>query len=164
MMTAMVGWLTEDSEHRVVVLRRLREDLQHIPMLDDLAVLVEPEDINTSVRGVTRPSLMTMEHDEVILCNRPLKLGPLAGIFSSHAIEVVDERLLPISHMRVVLHVDVTGIPFNGLSRAIPVEHQVVEGHGIVLVLFESIGHGAIISSTSSHPYPVRDQFGLLTT
>ena len=108
-MTEIHGWVTLRTvvhlEHGVVVLRRTRNDLQHIPVLDDLSGIVESEDVDASVFVVARPGLVAMQNNEIVLCDRPFELNALAGVVRGHALEVLDERLLSIAHLRVVLGV-----------------------------------------------------------
>ena len=50
-------------EHPILVGGCLGDDLQDVPVLNDLAVLVEPEDVDPGVVMVTRPDLAAVQHD-----------------------------------------------------------------------------------------------------
>jgi hypothetical protein len=54
-------------EHFVVVARLGRDDLEDIPVLDDLVVLVEAEDVDAGVVVVAGPLLEAVQDDEVPL-------------------------------------------------------------------------------------------------
>jgi len=96
----------------------LGDDLQDVPVLNDLAVLVEPEDVNPGVVTVTRPDLVAMQHDVVALGQGALDLDVLAGVLRGHAFEVVDEGLLAVANKRVVLSVDFVGVGGDRLGRS----------------------------------------------
>ena len=71
-------------------------------------------------------------------------LGPvdaLARVLGGHALEIVDERLLTLGDHRVVLRVAVADVPLYRLSRTALVEHQLVEGNGVALVLHRRWAH-----------------------
>ncbi len=51
-------------EHAVGVCRRRRDSLEDIPVLDDLAVVVEPEDIDPGPVAITWPVLIAVQDDE----------------------------------------------------------------------------------------------------
>src|SRR4030095_2176395 len=65
------------SEHAVAVRRLGGNDLQHVPVLDDLAVAVDAEDVDPGVVVVARPALVAVQDDEVCLGDGPLELGAL---------------------------------------------------------------------------------------
>ena len=134
-----------DLEHGVVVLRRIGNDLQHVPVLDDLSGIVESEDVDASVIVIARPGLVAMQNNEIALCDHPFELNALAGVVRGHALEVLDERLLSVAHSRVVLRVGVADIGFNGFSRPAPIEHQVVKGRCVRLVLGMVVGHHSLL-------------------
>src|SRR5688572_14462342 len=110
-------------------------------MLDDLAVLVEAEDVDTGELLVARPRLVAVEGHEVAVGQRSLELHPLAGILERHPLEVRDERLLSVLDVRVVLDVVVADVALDRLCRAGPVEHEVVERLGVLRVLLQAIVH-----------------------
>ena len=86
-------------------------------MLDDLAVVVEPEDVDAGVLVVAGPGLVAVQDDEVALGDHPLELDSLARVLRRHPLEVVDERLLAVADLRVVLDVLGTGVALDGLAR-----------------------------------------------
>jgi hypothetical protein len=92
-------------EHSILVGGCLGDDLQDVPVLNELAVLVEPEDVDPGVVMVTRPDLVAVQHDVVALGQGALDLDALAGVLRGHSLEVVNEGLLAVANMRVVLSV-----------------------------------------------------------
>ncbi len=56
---------SEHSEHSVVVRSPVRDDLQHVPVLDDLVIAIEPEDVHPGVVVITGPGLVTVKDDEI---------------------------------------------------------------------------------------------------
>src|SRR5947199_35719 len=91
------------SEHRVAVRRLGGYDLQHVPMLDDPASVVEAEDVDTGpVRiPVSRPVLMAMQHDQVAFGDDALEVHALARVCFGHPFEIVDEGLLAVRNVRI---------------------------------------------------------------
>src|SRR5512145_596913 len=122
------------SEQPVLVSRVLRDYLQHVPMLDDLPVFVEAEDVDPCIVLAAWPSLMAVQDDVLALSDGADELHVLAGILSRHALEVVDERLLAIADVRVVLDVRVARVHLEGLRGLALVEHEVVERLDVPLV------------------------------
>ena len=110
-------------------------------MLDDPAIVVEAEDVDSGPVPIPGPLLVAMQDDEIVLGDRPFEVHPFARIIPRHTLEVLDERFLAIGHFRVVLYVDVSGLLLDGLRWLTPVEHQVVEGHDGFLVILESVAH-----------------------
>ncbi len=86
-------------------------------MLDDFAVVIQPEDIDACPITIARPLLITMENDIAVLGNHPLEVNALAGVFLCHAHEIRDEGFLAIGHSRIVLNVDLTGVAGDGFGR-----------------------------------------------
>ena len=66
-------------------------------MLDDLAVVVETEDVHSGVVVVSGPGLAAVQDYMVGVSERTDDFHMLAGIVGSHALEVVDERLLAVA-------------------------------------------------------------------
>ena len=89
-------------KHRVRVRRCGGDELQDIPVLDELAALVEPKDVDLCVVVVAGPALVTVEDAQVTFGNRPFELDALTGILSRHALEVLDERAFAVSDVGVV--------------------------------------------------------------
>jgi hypothetical protein len=50
----------------ILVAGCLGDDLQDVPVLNDFAVLVEPEHVDPGVVMLTRPDLVTVQHDVVL--------------------------------------------------------------------------------------------------
>lgn len=106
--------------------------LQHVPVFDNLAVVIQPEDVNPGPIAVAGPFLMTVQNDVIPLGDDAPEVGALAGIFPRHLREVLDEGLLPVGHRRVVLNIDIPNMLLDGLGRLALIEHQVIEGcHGL---------------------------------
>jgi hypothetical protein len=75
------------SEHGVVVARFIRHDLEDVPVFDDFAVFIHAENIDT--RSIlTRPFLVTVQHDKVALSDGALKVHAPARVFLRHPLKV----------------------------------------------------------------------------
>ena len=112
-------------------------------MLDDLAVLIEAENIDArpvliTVRG---PFLVAMENDTVSFRDGTLEVHAFAWVFRSHALEVFDEGLFSVRDVRIVLNVSVTDIALNCFGWLTLIKHEVIERHGVLPVSLESINH-----------------------
>src|SRR5262245_57377252 len=114
-------------------------------MLDDLALVVEPEDVDSGPFGVgvPGPELPAMQHHVIALRYGALELDLLAGILARHALEVGDERFLAVGDLRVVLDVPRAGEALHRLARPGLVEHQVIERHRVALVSLEPVHYRA---------------------
>lgn len=93
------------SEHPVRIGRTGGQDLQHVPVLDELATAVEPEDVDPGIIVAARPVLEAVQDDEIALGDHPLDVHALAGIRSCHSLEIGDEALRTGRHVRVVLDI-----------------------------------------------------------
>src|SRR3954471_24705172 len=93
----------QSLEHGVGVLRGLRHALQHVPVLDDLAVRVEAEDVYTRPRAIAGTVLEAVQPHVVSFGDHPLELDALSRILGRHPSEVVNESLLPVANPRIVL-------------------------------------------------------------
>src|ERR1700730_17110065 len=105
-------------------------------MLDDLAVVSEPKDVDPGRIAITRPVLPAMQHDKISVGDDVPELDALAGIIASRLLEIVDEPLLAVGHAGIVLDVFGPDEAIDGLPRAALIEHQVVEGDDVLLVMF----------------------------
>ncbi len=105
-------------------------------MLHDLARGVQREDVDPGVVGVAGPGLMAVEHDEISLCDRTHELHSSSRMVPSHALEILDERVLAVTDVAVVLDVSLPHVPLDGCGRTALVEHQVVDA--IAFLLFAS--------------------------
>src|SRR5438270_7145707 len=85
-------------EHRVTVRGGLRHGLKNVPMLHDLTLSIQPEDVDPRPFAVARPLLATVEDDVVAFGDHPHEMHPLAGVLHRHSLEVRDESLLAVSH------------------------------------------------------------------
>jgi hypothetical protein len=70
------------SEHRVIVSRRFRDGLKHVPMLDYLAFIIQAEDVDARPVVVAWPLLVAMQDYIIAFSENALKLDALAWIFS----------------------------------------------------------------------------------
>src|SRR5712691_9599206 len=138
------------SKHRILIGRLWWNALKHIPMLDDLTVGIEPEDVDAGPVCVTWPLLTTMQHDVILFSENSLEVNSLSGVFRCHPVEVGDERLLTVRDSGVVLNVLLTCESFDCFSRLALVEHQVIERNHVPLVLFKVNGHRSVLDSTRS--------------
>jgi hypothetical protein len=77
-------------------------------------------------------------------------VNPLRRVFRSDSGEVLDEGLFLVGRGGVVLDVDVTDVPLDGLGRLALIEHQVVERHHRLLVLVQAIGHASQLHGKGS--------------
>ena len=66
-------------EHRVGVRGGVRNDLEHISVFDNFAVLIEAEYVYSGVIVVSRPLLETMQNNEIILGYRGLNCTRFRG-------------------------------------------------------------------------------------
>ena len=105
-------------------------------MFNDLAVLVEPENVDPCIILNTGPHLKTMQDHIVSLSDHPFEVNAFAGVLGSHALEVGDESLLPIAYVRIVLDVDIAHVLLDGLAGSALVKHQGIEALGVLLILF----------------------------
>lgn len=107
-------------------------------MLNDLPRLIKAKDVNARpvFVGVCWPDLMTMQNDQVTLCDRALVDDFLPGILPRHSLEVIDEEFLSISNVRIVLPVSRTYELRDSVTRFAVVEHHVVERHGVAAILY----------------------------
>jgi hypothetical protein len=126
-------------EQPIVVLRLRRDDLKHIPMLDNLAILIESKNVDSCVVFVSRPLLVTMENNVIIFCYRSFEVGLLARIFRAHPFKILDKRFLAVRDMRVVLDVLISRVPLDGLTRLTLIEHQIIERLRVALVLLQLV-------------------------
>lgn len=132
------------SEHRVRVCGGVGYRLQHVPVLHDPALIIEPKDVDSGIVLVTWPLLMTMQDDMIALAKDALEMHALSGVLASHPLEVLNESVLAVCDVRVVLNVDVPDVPFDGLPWPAMVEHQVVEGSNGSLVPLEIRVHATL--------------------
>lgn len=103
-------------------------------MFDDLPGRCEPEDVDAGVVMVARPMLQAMQDDKVALGDHTMDCHVLARPFTGHALEICDEPVDAVRHMRIVLDIDVADITLDRLAGATLVEHQFIEGDDVGLV------------------------------
>jgi len=85
-----------------------------------------------------------MKHDVVAFGDHPLELNVLARVFARAFLKIVDEALLALRNTGAVLNVLVSSVAFDGLTRAAPVEHEVVECDHVALVAFQAAHHRCV--------------------
>ena len=106
-------------------------------MLNDLAILIEAEDIDPGPIVVAGPLLVTVQHNVISLCNDSFELHAFPRVLQRHAGKVLDERFLAVRYCGVVLDVQISSILLDGLLRLALIEHQVVEGDYRRLIFVE---------------------------
>jgi hypothetical protein len=74
-------------------------------VFDDLALVIEPEDVDAGPVAVAGPLLIAVKHDEVIVGQHSAEFNAFAGVLAGHAFEVFDERILSVGDDRIVLRV-----------------------------------------------------------
>src|SRR6185503_1652258 len=80
------------SKHRVLVFRPCWNPLKHVPVLDDLSLLVESEDVDPRPVAIARPVLVAVQHHVVALTDHAFELNPLARVLECHPFEILHER------------------------------------------------------------------------
>ena len=128
----------EQLEHTVVVRALIRQDLQHIPVLDDFSIIIQPKDIDTGIFQSLGPNLVAMQNDVLTVYKRTFHLNALAGILLGHLLEISDECILAVPYMRIVLDVLRASICGDRVSGAAIVEHHLIERDDIGFVGFRS--------------------------
>jgi len=119
--------------------RLLRDNLQNVPVFDDLSPVVEPEDVDPRIIVISRPVLEAVKNDILTLGDHPLDLDPLAGPLARHPLEITDKTVLARRDVRIVLNIVVADIQLDRLFRLALVEHHQVEGDHIRLVAFQNL-------------------------
>src|SRR5262249_16608098 len=112
-------------EHRICVGRFLRHRLQRVPMLDNLAIVIEPEYVDAGPVTCTRPRLLSMQDHVVSFGNGTSEVDMLAWVPILYVGEIVDEALFAIGYRRVMLDVDTSRIFFDGFGWFVLIKHQV---------------------------------------
>jgi hypothetical protein len=134
-------------DHAVGIGRGIRHALDGVPMLDDLALLIQAEDVDSDPIIVAGPFLAGVQHHVVAFGDGALEEHLLAGVILAQAGEVIDKALLAIPYGGIMLNIGSPGVQGNGFGWLVLVEHQVVKGFGCFFILFELAGHrGASIS------------------
>ena len=98
-------------------------------MLDNLSLVIEPNNIDTGPIAISGPVLKAMQDDVVIFGQHSPELNALARVLASHAFELLDERILPVGDHRIVLGVGRANMATYRFGRLALIEHQIVE-HG----------------------------------
>src|SRR6267142_3751819 len=134
---------TPALEHCVAVSRGIWHNLQHVPVLDDFAIVIQAKNIHTRPVSVFvgRPLLMAMQNHVVAFGENSFEVHMLARVLLRHPLEVRNEGFLAIRDVRIVLPVYSARVSLDRLSRLASVEHEVVKLFHRALVSFESIIH-----------------------
>ena len=93
--------------------------MQHIPVLNDLSVVIQPEDVDPCPVAVLWPVLVAVKDHEVVVRQDPAELHALAWILARHSFEVLDEGLLPVCHDGIVLDVRCSNVRLDGFDLAV---------------------------------------------
>jgi len=111
------------SEHGIAVRGSFRNGLQHVPMLNDLAFVVEAEDVHARVFLAAPVQIPHMDERQVSVNRHALDLARQAtGLF-----EIADQWLRAIREQRVVL--DVGAGNETGKQIGLPgIEYLAVKG------------------------------------
>jgi hypothetical protein len=80
----MISKGSGESEHGIVVGRSLRNYLSHVPMLHDLAVLVQTKYVHSRPIVIAGPLLVTVQDDVIAFGDHPFEVHTLSGKFRSH--------------------------------------------------------------------------------
>lgn len=117
-------------------------------MFDNPAGFIEPEDVDSGPGVIARPILAAMEDDTVTLRQHAKELDALAEILARRVLDIVDEALLAVGDAGTALDVGCPGVPLDRLTRAAPIEHQVVELRHGPLVALQTAFHAGLRSSS----------------
>jgi hypothetical protein len=124
-------------EHTVRITAPLRHSLHDIPMLDDLAIIIEPENVDGGEILHTGPFLQAVQ-DYVVAFGKGAFYGDtLAGVLPRHALKEVDKAQFAGLDVGIVLNEFVADILFDGVAYLVLIENQIVEGDD---VFFSFIG------------------------
>ena len=81
------GWrFSQFSEHAVRIRRRLWDSLQHVPVFDDLALVIEFENIDASPITVSGPVLEAVQDDVMIVRQHSPELNAFPRVGGEGAI------------------------------------------------------------------------------
>ena len=119
-------------------------------MLNDSAVLIEPEDVDSGPVAIAGPFLVAMQHHEVALSDDTLEMNTLAGVLPRHSLEVLDERIFAVGHFGVVLSVFLACVLFDGLGWTTLIEHQIVEHGHCALVSLALLTHAGLRTGSAA--------------
>ena len=121
-------------EHPVIVRAVLRHFVEHVSVLDDLAFLIETENVDACIVRSLWPELVTMQDHVVNVLKGALDLYVFARVFPRHPLEVVDEGVLAVCDVRIVPSVLRSGEARDRFTKATVIEHHLVEGNDIRLI------------------------------
>jgi hypothetical protein len=105
--------------------------LAHDEVVDDLPHAIQPKDVDTGPIAVVRPVLVTVKDDKITFCENAPELDALARILACHALEVLDERLLPVGDPSNINTIDLAGMPpgpHKILIELVNANHEVFPG------------------------------------
>src|SRR6185312_1698168 len=132
------------SEHRVLIRSLFRDLLQHVPMLDDLAIL-QPENVDhrRAARPLCRNHVAVNSH-KIALSDESLELDAQIWVLASDPFHKADERLRAVTSHGVVLAIRRPDVLLHGFLGLSLVEGEVVKGFDVGLVLVRA-GHGSLL-------------------
>jgi len=125
------------SEHRVVVRRRFRDRLDHIPVLDHLAAF-QPEDINDgfAARIVRQAVSMAVEDDVIAVREDALDLAVRVRMIGQDPGEKLAKPLHAVLDERIVLAIGLACVDPERVLNVAFKERFLVEGDGVCLIRF----------------------------
>ena len=126
----------------------VRDDLQHIPVLYDLAVVIEAKDIYAGPIVLSGNLLMAVEDNVVTIGKCPLEVDLLPWVFGVEFLEMLDERVLSAPHRGIVLDIDVAGVFLHRFTRLTVIKHQAI--HRLRVLYCSVPGLGPFSLSPSS--------------
>ena len=74
-------------------------------MFDNLALVVEPENVNSGPITIIRPMLIATENDVIALRDDTFELHTLAWILAGHRFKLLNEGLLAVANRGIVLNI-----------------------------------------------------------
>jgi len=135
-------------EHRVAVLGSLGNGLDAIPVLYDLAVVIEPEDIDARPIAFPRPFRMHVHNHVIALSDHTHEMCTLPGIDFFHPFKMLNDRLRSICYALIVLNVHISGVLLERFGGLTLVEHEIIKRQDIFFVPLKSICHGSYLAKT----------------
>lgn len=110
-------------------------------MFDDFPIVIEPENINACPIRIPWPLLVTVQDNVIPLGNHSFEVDSLSRVLLRHAREILNKRLLAISHAWIVLDIDLSRVSLDSFGWLILVEHQVIILRHRLLVAFQLFTH-----------------------
>src|SRR3984893_3679013 len=83
------------SKHSIGVCGLVGHNLQHVPVLHDLTLFIELEDVDSGPHVITGPILATMKDHIVTFGDYPFEFHTLAGIIAARLLEMAMNPSFP---------------------------------------------------------------------